>query len=267
MAEKRQLELMLLRFLPHALRDDFVTVGLLLVESDGGFADVRFTRDRRLLECVAPEMEVEWFEGVENEIRGKLGSLQAREELVQFMDEHFGAAFEVAPTKGVLTEDPAKEMDVLAGMYLVGPGRGERAQPRTGRAAIVSTMKEAFAEAGVLQLMQRDLDVVKYTGAGDPFRIDFGYRMGGAVKMFHAVSLATNVDQALALAYRYSRIEAGMKEEQLQASLTAVVERGLAREEEKTGFAIGMLEQNRVRVRAVGEMAEIAEEVRRELRA
>ena len=45
MADKRQLELYLLRFLPHALRDDFVTVGLLLVESDGGFAEVRFTRE------------------------------------------------------------------------------------------------------------------------------------------------------------------------------------------------------------------------------
>jgi uncharacterized protein (DUF4213/DUF364 family) len=79
--------------------------------------------------------------------------------------------------------------------------------------------------------------------------------------------VAANVDQALALAYRYSRIEAGMKQEQLQASLTAVVEQGLAREEEKIGFAVGMLEQNRVRVRAVGEMPEMAEEVRRELRA
>src|ERR1019366_126535 len=54
MAEKRQLELYLLRFLPHALRDDFVTVGLLLLESDGGFAEVRFTCDWRMLQCVAP---------------------------------------------------------------------------------------------------------------------------------------------------------------------------------------------------------------------
>jgi hypothetical protein len=115
--------------------------------------------------------------------------------------------------------------------------------------------------------MQKDLDVVKYTGLGDPFRIDFGYRVGSAVKMFHAVSVAANVDQALALAYRYSRVEAGMRQEQLQASLTAVVDQGMGLQEEKTRFAIGMLEQNSVRVRVVGEMAEIAGEVRRELRA
>jgi hypothetical protein len=82
--------------------------------------------------------------------------------------------------------------------------------------------------------------------------------------MFHAVSVAANVDQALALAYRYSRVEVGMRQEQLQASLTAVVDQGMGLQKEKTRFAIGMLEQNSVRV---GEMAEIAGEVRRELRA
>jgi chorismate mutase len=267
MAEKRQLELYLLRFLPHALRDDFVTVGLLLLESDAGFAEVRFTSDWRMLQCVAPDVELEWFEMVESEIRGRLGSLRRREDLMQLMSERFGTMIDVAPTKAVLTEDPAKEMEVLTSIYLVPMERGERAQPRTGRVAIVSIMKETFATAGVLELIQRDLDVEKYTGQGDPFRIDFGYRVGSAVKMFHAVSVAANVDQALALAYRYSRVEAGMRQERLQASLTAVVDQGRALQEERTRFAIGMLEQTSVRVRSVEEMAEMAGEVRLELRA
>ncbi len=266
MAEKRQLELYLLRFLPHPWRDDFVTFGLLLLESDGGFSEVRFTRDWRMLQCVAPDVELEWFEMVEGEIRGRLHSLRRREDLMQLMHERFGAMIDVAPTKAVLTEDPAKEMELLTSMYLVPLGRGGQVQQHTGRLAIVNAMKEAFANAGVLELMQRDLDLVKYTGRGDPFRIDFGYRVGETVKMFHAVSVAANVDQALALAYRFSRVEAGMRQEQMQASLTAVLDQGMALQEERTRFAIGMLEQNSVRVRVVGEMAEIAGEVRRELR-
>src|SRR5271166_4399537 len=219
MADKRQLEMYLLRFLPHALRDDFVTVGFLLLENDGGFAEVRFTRDWRMLQCVAPDVELEWFEMVEREIRGKLGGLRQREEVMQLIHERFGMMIDVAPTKAVLSEDPEKEMAILTAMYLAPVGRGDRGQPRTGRLAIVNTMKEAFTDAGVLDLMQRDLDVVKYTGLGDPFRIDFGYRIGNAVKMFHAVSVAANVDQALALVYRYSRVDAGMRREQLAASL------------------------------------------------
>jgi Protein of unknown function (DUF3037) len=267
MADKRQLELYLLRFLPHALRDDFVTVGLLLLERDGGFAEIRFTRDWRALQCVAPDVELEWFQIVESEIRGRLESLRRREDLMELVNGKFGTIIDVAPTKAVLTDDPAKELEVLTSMYLVPMQRGERTQQRTGRVAIVNTMKLAFADAGVLELMQRDLDVVKYTGQGDPFRIDFGYRIGSAVKMFHAVSVAANVDQALALAYRYSRVESGMKQEQLQASLTAVVDQGIALSDEKTRFAIGMLGQNSVRVRVVEEMADVAGEVRRELRA
>jgi hypothetical protein len=267
MAEKRHLELHLLRFLPHSLRDDFVTVGFLLLENDGGFAEVRFTRDWKMLQCVAPDVELEWFAMVESEIRRNLGNLRRSEDLVELVHVRFGTTIDVAPTKAVLTEDPAKEMEVLTSMYLVSVGRGERVQQRTGRLAIVETMKEAFAEARVLELMQRDLDVGKYTGQGDPLRIDFGYRVGSEVKMFHAVSVAANVDQGLALAYRYSRIEVGMRSERLQASLTAVLDREIVMQEERAQFAIGMLEQNAVRVRALSEMAEIADEVRRELRA
>jgi len=266
MAEKRQLELHLLRLLPHPLRDDFVTVGLLLLESDGGFAEVRFTRDWRMLQCVAPNVELEWFAMVESEVRGSLGNFRRREELMQLINEKFGTIMDVAPTKAILTEDPAREMEALTSIYLVPLERGERPRQRTGRGAIVGLMDEAFNDAGVLELMQRDLDVVNYTGLGDPFRIDFGYRLGNVMKMFHAVSIVANVDQALALAYRYSRVEAGMRQEQLQASLTAVVDRPVKMRDERTQFAIGMLEQNSVRVRAVGEMAEIAGEVRRELR-
>jgi Protein of unknown function (DUF3037) len=267
MAEKRQLELYLLRFLPHALRDDFVTVGLLLLESDAGFAEVRLTRDVRMLQCVAPDVELEWFAMVESEIRSRLGSLRRREDLMELVSERFGTTLDVAPAKAVLTDDPAKEMEVLTGMYLLPLERGERAQQRSGRLSIVNAMTEAFTNAGVLGLMRRDLDLVKYTGQGDPFRIDFGYRVGNSMRMFQAVSLTANVDQALALAYRYSRVEAGMRQEQVQASLTAVVDQGIALLDEKTRFAVEMLGENSVRVRTVGEMAEIVGEVRRELRA
>lgn len=264
---KRNLELHLLRFLPHSLRDDFITVGLLLLENDGGFCDVRFTHDWRMLRCIAPDVELEWFELVESEIRGQLGSFRRREEILQLVSERFGTMIDVAPTKAVLTEDPAEEMNVLTSIYLApirGCGRG---QQRSGRIAIVNTIKEAFSGAGVLDLVQRDLELKRYTGPGDPLRIDFGYRVHGVVKMFHAVSVASNVDQALALLYRYPRVAKGMQEEKLTPLLTAVVDETSALEEEKARFAIGMLEQDSVTVRPLDEIAKIASEVRRDAEA
>jgi Protein of unknown function (DUF3037) len=268
MAEKRQLELYLLRFLPHALRDDFVTVGLSLLESDGGFAEVRFTHDSRMLQCVAPDVELEWFTVVENEIRSRLGSLRRRDDLIQLVHERFGSMLDVAPTKAVLTEDPVKEMELLTSMYLVPPQRGERVHQRTGRMAIVNAMETAFTDAAVLQLLQKDLNLSRHIGVGDPFRIDFGFRLGSELKMFHAVSLKTNISQtqAFELAYRYPRIKVGMDNERIQTSKTAVVDQTAALWDERTRFAVGMLQENLVRVRMVEDMAEIAGEVRQELR-
>jgi len=62
MAEKRQLELFLLRVVPHPLREDSMTVGIVVVEPGGEFVDVRFTRDWKRVECFAPEIELELFE-------------------------------------------------------------------------------------------------------------------------------------------------------------------------------------------------------------
>jgi len=118
MGARRHLELHLLRFMPHTLRDDFVTVGMLLRECDGGFAEVRFTRDWKMLRWAAPDVDAEWFEMVEAEIRGQVDRLQSGEDLTQLVAGKFGACFDVAPAKAVLTEDPAREMNVLAEMYL-----------------------------------------------------------------------------------------------------------------------------------------------------
>ncbi len=263
MAKGREFELHMLRFIPHPLRDDFVTVGLLLRE-DGGFADVRFTQDWQMLQSIAPDVEMDWFEMVEREIRENLRGFRRREELMQLVSERFGSMIDVSPTKAVLTNDPGKEMEALASIYLAPMKPCGRALRRTGRIAIMSTMKEVFSSAGVLELVQRELVVEKYTGPGDPFRVDFGYQVNGLVKMFHAVSVASNVDQALALLYRYGLVVPGMQQEGLQAALTAVVDERSALAEEKVRFAIGRLKQHCVRVEPVEKAAEIADEVRQD---
>ena len=155
MAEKRQLELYLLRFLPHALRDDFVTVGLLLLESDAGFAEVRFTRDWRMLQCVAPDVELEWFQVVENEIRGRLGSLRGREELMQLLSECFGTMIDVAPTKAVITDDPAKEMEVLTSMYLA-PMEGKLKESMAVNTTVVLPLVGRIAAGRPIEAVQNN---------------------------------------------------------------------------------------------------------------
>jgi hypothetical protein len=265
MAEKRQLELYLLRLVPHALRDDFMTVGVVVIESDGAFADVRFTRDWKRVECFAPEIEMEHLERLESAVRRGLKEIRGRADLLKLLEERFGPEFDVGPVKGIEAMDPAAEMAVLTRDYLAPMQEAERAR-RLGRMGIVGRMEEAFSDVGVLGLLQRGLEMTEFTGENDPFQIDFGFRVGNSLKMFHALALNLSREPAVTLAYRYARIQKGMRERGEEALLTAVISED-ARQREEVASGIGMLKANEIRVRHVGEMAEIADEVRRELRA
>jgi hypothetical protein len=210
-----------------------------------------------MIQCTAPDVEMDWFEMVEREFRENLRDLRGREELIRFVSERFGMMIDVGPTKAVLTDDPAKEMQTLASIYLA-PTKG------TGRLVIVDTIKDAFRKAGLLELVPRDLDLRNYTGPGDPFQIDFGYRVEGAVKMFHALSLTSNLEPALALLSRYQIVAKGMRQEGLQVSLTAIVDQESALKEEKARFAMDLLIRNAIRVEPLEHASALAEEVRRD---
>ena len=61
-------------------------------------------------------------------------------------------------------------------------------------------MRTEFERAGVWRLMRKRIAAAQYTQAGDPLKIDCGYR-NGMVKMFHAVSLENDVEGAKGMAY------------------------------------------------------------------
>jgi len=266
MAEKRQLELYLLRLVPHAVREDFMTVGVVLVEATGEFADVRFTRDWKRVGCFAPEIEVEHLERLEVAVRGQLKNIQSRADLLKLLEERFGPEFDVGPVKAVEARDPVAEMQVLERDYLAATQPAVQAW-RTGRQAIVSRMEEAFSGAGVLGLLQRNLDMTEFLGKNDPFHVDFGFRVGKSLKMFQALALSPNREPALNLAYRYSRIQQAARKQNQEALLTAIIREDAIRAKSDIASGIGMLKAQDIWVRDVGEMAAVAEEVRRELRA
>jgi hypothetical protein len=268
MAEKRKLEFFLLRYVPDAVKGEFVNIGLVMVEAGtngAGFADVRFTRDWRRVRCLDPQADVEMLEALEREIREEQAG--DRVTLLKRLEDSFSNVIQMSEMKGCLAEDPAREMEAMAEMYLEA-ARVTGPRELAGRQRILATMREAWEQAGVLKLL-RPVPVAEYTRAGDPFKFDFGYRVGGEMKLFHAVSLKASVDAGVMLAARYPKIAEGMAKakEPIAAALTAVVDEGLDRNKDEIGFALGMMEENRIRVAAAGEMPEIAERARVELGA
>ncbi len=144
MADLKKLEFFLLRYVPDAVKDEFVNVGLVMLEPGGdgeGFADVRFTRDWRRVRCLDPQVDVEMLEALERDIRGQLRQARDREALLRKLDDSFSNLIQVSPTKGCLAEEPAKEMEIIARLYFEGP-KGEARLERSERQRILKGMRE-----------------------------------------------------------------------------------------------------------------------------
>ena len=269
MAERRQLEFFLLRYVPDAVKDEFVNIGVVVVEPGAnghGFADVRFTRDWRRLRCLDPQADVEMLESLEREIRRQLNATHDREVLLRRLEDSFSNVIQLSPAKGMLAEDPVAEIDAMASMYLESATVGGKREV-SGRQRILGKMREAFEQAGVAKFLL-PVPVAPYTKPGDPFQFDFGYRVSGEIKLFQAVSLKAGVDAAVLLAARYPRIAPVMSKVAGAAPLlTAVIDDDLDRGQESVQFALSMMEDERIRIAVAAEMPMIAEVARRELRA
>jgi hypothetical protein len=265
MSELTRCEFFLLRYVPDAVKDEFVNIGVVLVEA-GGFAGVRFTRDWLRVRCLDPAADIETLEALEAEIRQRLADGQDRERLLHLLQDSFSNMVQLSPSKACLAESAEAEIGKLAEMYL-GTRRRAPAQDRAGRGVILGRMREAFEQAGVWDLLHRRIAAAKYTHKGDPLRIDFGYRPNGVIKMFHAVSLASGVDAAKLLAFSFPQVREGIALiEHAKAELTAVVEDDLNRGEEMIAFALETLAKSDIAVAPVSEMPGLAEIARRDLR-
>ena len=265
MAEQRQFEFFLLRYVPNAVQDEFVNIGLVMVEPGGDFADVRFTRDWRRVRCLDPQVDIEMLEALESDMRRELLGTQTRETLLRRLNDSSSNLVQLSTTKACLTDDPAKEIEALARLYFDGPKRTTRSG-RSPRQRLYESMDGSFEDAGIGKWIMRGIAVAPYTRAGDPFKFDFGYRVGNTMKLFQAVSMKSSIDQAVLLAARYPAIAEGIgKKVQAFPLLTAVTEDGLDRAQEQTRFAMEMLEDARIRVAIATDMPSLAEQARKEL--
>jgi hypothetical protein len=269
MAAKRELEFFLLRYVPNAVRNEFVNIGVVMVEGGAhgdGFADVRFTRDWRRVRLLDPQADLDMLEALERDIRKRLGSREDRAVLLRQMEDSFSNAIQLSPTERCLADDPVTEIEAVASMYLETAKVGDKRE-LSGRQRILATMRDAFEQAGIAKFVL-PVPVAPYTKPGDPFHFDFGYRVADEIKLFHAVSLKAGVDSAVLLAARYPRIAPVMsKVAGAMPVLTAVIDDDLDHGQENVQFALSMMEDEKIRIAVTAEMPMIAEVARRELRA
>jgi hypothetical protein len=286
MGDLRQCEFYVLRYVPDAVKGEFVNIGVVLLEQGEGdavFTGVQLTRDWRRARCLDPKIDVGLLEGLVQELGSKLQSrvpeiinykrpMSRREWLLEQIETSWAGTLQMTAVMGVLTESPEAEIGLLAKAYLESQPQGKLERVARGRMAIYHAMRGAFEEAGVWALMQKDIAAAEFTRRGDPFKVDFGYQPNGVLHMLQALSLAeqagsAQVNAAKALAFSYSAMREGLLQRRhLESDLTAVVEDGLDMNDSSVGFALGTLAASEIQVARVAEMPAIAERVRVEMK-
>jgi hypothetical protein len=272
LAERLQCEFSLIRYVPDVVKGEFVNIGVVLRETGREeTAAVRFTRDWGRVRCVDPEADVELLESLEAEIAERLlTGVEVRvnaKPMLETLEDSLSNSVQLTEMRGTLAENLAAEMELLLRMYVEPLKAAATRRKASGRAAIAGAMRTEFERAGVWRLMRKRIAAAQYTQAGDPLKIDCGYR-NGRVRMFHAVSLENDVEGAKGIAYSAEALRAGvLRDEGLELELTAVVERiATVADQEQYGFGVSVMEREAIRVLTAADLGRIAETARRELR-
>jgi len=267
---RRECEFQLLRYVPDAVRNEFVNIGVILREPGSRHAEVRFTRDWRRVRCLHPDADLASLEGMESELRLH-GEPEVR--LMRMLADSLSLTVQMTEPKGYVAESLPAGIEELMKLYVEPPPK-ERMLRLSGRGAIHGRMRTEFEHAGVWDLLRKRIAASEYTRAGDPLRIDVGYRPNGLIRMFHAVSLDQGLETAKVLAFSAASLRAGVERvEKAQLELTAVVEpaaRVGATDEDpdrldQYRFGVETMEENQIRVLTTSDMGRVAETARREL--
>src|SRR5579859_2571821 len=272
--DRRQCEFRLLRYVPDAVRNEYVHIGVILREEGSREpAEVRFTRDWRRVRCLDPEADTGLLEGMESELRRRFHA-EPDGNLMRLLTESLSLSVQMTEPKAYLAESLPAGMEELMRLYVELPPRA-RVPRLSGRAAIQAKMRGEFERTGVWDLLRKRIAASDYTRAGDPLRIDVGYRPNGIIRMFHAVSLEPGVEMAKVLAFSAAGLHAGVERvEKAELELTAVIEPaaklGASDEEperlEMYRFGVETMEEHQIRVLTTSDLGRVAETARRELR-
>jgi DUF3037 family protein len=277
MAERVQCEFFLIRYVPDVVKGEFANIGVLLREAGrDDSAVVRFTRDWARVKCMDADADIGLLEALEGEIGARLKTVgrdaPGIKPVMEILEDTLANSVQMTEVRACLAESLPAEIEQLMKMY-VEPLKVKTERKRTGRAAIAGAMRTEFERAGVWGLMRKRIAASLYTRAGDPMKIDCGYRPNGVIRMFQAVSLEGDVEAAKGLAYSAPQLVEGVQRvEGARLELTAIVEplRAVSDTEdeamERYRFGVEAMERQEIRVVTLSDLARVAETARVELR-
>ena len=151
---RRACEFQLLRYVPDAVRNEFVHIGVILREQGGREpAQVRFTRDWRQGALPGPGGGYRPARGNGDGVAPTL-SARAGRDLMRRLKESLSLSVQLTERKAYLAESLPAGMEELMRLA-VQPLPKEKVPRLSGRAAIQARMRSEFEHAGVWDLLRK----------------------------------------------------------------------------------------------------------------
>lgn len=256
------------RYQPNLIRDEWVNIGVLLLDPATGRVRQRWLEepaDLARLRRVHPAADEELLLRLPAEFyRQFAGREMDAETLLQKFDDSLSNAVQLAPRKGLLARDPDAELDRIFQEQVepLREPRGGVVEIRT-RNDVRAQAADYFRTEKILRLMQRSVRVEEFTAPGDPMRIDFSYRRNGTRGFVHSVALGRDPGQAKLLAYTAEAIRNRVR----HTEFLAVTEREPDRANRRDQFVSGVLLESDIRVVPLAQLRKWAHDVAPVLKA
>jgi hypothetical protein len=259
----------ILRYSPNLVRDEWVNIGVLLFDPLTGERRLRvieeqeeYARVKRLHRDVDEAVLRDLRRGLEERFaaagagNGHAGQTGAGEaalaELLRKWDEVLSNAVQLAPPKGVISNDLDAELERLYGDHVAVPRRTARVGAPGSRAQMRGYCQQVFRQARIWDRIAKFVPVAGYTFPGDPMKMDYSYRRNGTQGFVHTISVTRAPGAAKELAYTAGRIaaKAGLKTE-----FAAITDIALNRANERDHFVESTLRDAGVQPVALQEFA------------
>lgn len=207
-----------LRYTPNLVRDEWVNIGVLLFAPETGERRLRlieepeeFNRVRRLhpqadealLRRLRDDLE-DRFQSVD----GKAGNGGDWQALLAKWDDTLSNALQLAQQKGTLAQDLDAEVERLYNDHVALQRAPSRVGAPGSRAQMRSYCEQVFRQARLWERIEKRIPASEFTFAGDPMRIDYGYRRNGTHGFVHTLPVRRAPGETKNLAYTAGRISA-----------------------------------------------------------
>jgi hypothetical protein len=256
------------RYVPDVVKEESINIGVFLFCPGEQFLDCVFSDDWRRVKHFHPQADTEFFKllqaDFEDQIKEREGDLEGYLRELQ----SYSNLIQLSPPHDCSTADLTAQLQDLfqqhVGARLAGPIEQDT------RMRIKLRMTDSLRRYGVYEhrLFEKHIPASHWTGSGDPFVFDFGYKPperagkpNGHVRLIHNLSLRRDDPKLVeALVWTFERVL-----EKERSDLTVGHEDNPDVSNPQVRFSRGVLEHEHIRLVPVSGFDEYAQSVRAEL--